>query len=103
MGITSFLPRACQLRSRLLNQQTSSESHNHFEEVNSSGWTPLMEAVHFSELDGCSRLPVVQLLVEAGADPDIKRQNGRTALDSARRKGYTDVVAYLEPLTGVSR
>merc|ERR1711964_969343 len=94
--ITSFLPPppACQLHYRLLNQRKSGEK------------TILMDAIiiqrrvrHAHEL-----LPMVRLLVEAGADPNVTVDVeyygcGPTALDMARQQGYSDIVAYLEPLT----
>merc|ERR1711964_450961 len=52
-------------------------------------------------------LPMVRLLVEAGADPDAREQSptcavADTALDIARKNKNSDIVAYLEPLTGIN-
>jgi Ankyrin repeats (many copies) len=39
---------------------------------------------------------VVQLLLEAGADPSVKSKDGLTALDLARRAGHTAIARALE-------
>lgn len=39
-----------------------------------TGWTPLMNASY------CGDTEIVELLIEAGADQNIKNDNGRTAL-----------------------
>jgi uncharacterized protein len=39
---------------------------------------------------------VVKLLLEKGADANVKSVNGKTALDAAKRMGYTDIVQLLE-------
>lgn len=44
-----------------------------------NGSTPLMMAAEFGQID------VARLLLQEGADPTIKNQQGRTALDFARR------------------
>jgi ankyrin repeat protein len=41
-------------------------------------------------------LPIVKLLVEAGADIEIADKDGRTAIEIARDKDRTAVVEYLE-------
>jgi uncharacterized protein len=62
--------------------------------VNDSGWTALLEAVVYG--DGSQRYQdVVGRLVAAGADPDIRDLQGRTALDNARIRGQAEVVRIL--------
>lgn len=93
--ITSFLPQHAggQLRSRLLNQQETSGMS-----------TPLMLCSGNKSWGNTGSLGMVQLLVEAGADPNVGlfRIPRRTALDYARIEELNDIVAYLEPLTEAS-
>ena len=39
---------------------------------------------------------IVRLLLEAGADKEAKNKDGKTALDKAREKRHTSIVALLE-------
>ena len=55
-----------------------------------SGWTPLHSAAAYGEKSG-----VIELLLEAGADPKAKKDDGETVWDLAKRndalkdtKGY---------------
>jgi uncharacterized protein len=58
--------------------------------VNDLGWTALLEAVILG--DGSPRYQqIVQILLEAGADPTIGDHDGVTALEHARRRGQADV------------
>jgi ankyrin repeat protein len=62
--------------------------------VNDSGWTALLEAVVYG--DGSARYQdVVARLLAAGADPDIRDAQGRTALENARSRGHVDIVRLL--------
>jgi ankyrin repeat protein len=38
---------------------------------------------------------MIKLLVEAGADPKVTDDEGKTAVDYAQDKGYTQIVALL--------
>jgi ankyrin repeat protein len=67
--------------------------------INGRGWTALIEAVVLGS-GGADHLAVVEALVKAGADVDIKDRHGARALDHARRRGYADMVRILEPATG---
>lgn len=58
----------------------------------SVGMTALMFAARDSDFD------MVQLLLNKGADPDIVSEDGKTALDYAKRYGDDDVVGLLEGL-----
>jgi len=63
--------------------------------VNNLGWTALLEAV----ILGDGSVPyqqIVQILLEAGARPDLADRDGVTALQHARRSGQTKVAELLE-------
>ena len=63
--------------------------------VNNLGWTALLEAVVLG--DGSkSYVEIVEALVAAGVDTDIKDKEGRTALDHAKSKGYASIVRALQ-------
>jgi len=64
--------------------------------TSSFGWTALHGAVIWNNIKA------VELLVEAGADPSIKTNKGKTALDLAIQENYTNIIDYLSeeiPLT----
>ena len=64
--------------------------------VNDPGWTALLEAVILG--DGSERYQqIVQILLDAGADPDIADFDGVTPLQHARAKGYDAIVRILTP------
>ena len=58
--------------------------------VNRLGWTALLEAVILGE-GGRPHIETVRLLVDAGADVDIADEGGATALNHARRLGFTEI------------
>ncbi len=60
------------------------------EAKDNGGFTPLMVASYEGHLD------IARLLIERGADMEAKDYDGKTALDWARGKGQTAVVACLE-------
>jgi uncharacterized protein len=63
--------------------------------VNDLGWTALLEAVVLGEgTEPWQR--IVDTLVEHGADVSIRDREGLTALQHARRSGYTRIVEALE-------
>jgi ankyrin repeat protein len=59
----------------------------------SGGWTPIQQAA-----DHCDAV-TVQLLLRYGADPDLAKDDGKTARSIAEEKGYTEVLNVLPPLT----
>ena len=63
--------------------------------VNRLGWTALLEAVTLGN-GGPNHTEVVRLLVEAGANREIKDPAGKTALDIAREKKQAAIVRILE-------
>ncbi len=63
--------------------------------VNNLGWTALIEAVILGD-GGPDHIATVRALVEAGADLTIADREGRTPLDHARSRGYTEIIQILE-------
>ena len=57
------------------------------------GCTPLIAAVLIGNLE------IVKLLVELGADVNIKDMHGETALFYAKFNAFQEIADYLEPLT----
>jgi uncharacterized protein len=63
--------------------------------VNRLGWTALLEAVILGD-GGPAHQRVVALLIAADADPAIPDRDGVTALEHARRRGYTEIARILD-------
>lgn len=63
--------------------------------VNDLGWTALLEAVILGD-GGPDHQEIVQILLDAGADPSIADKDGITALQHARRSGHTEIAALLD-------
>jgi len=61
------------------------EHHAYIDAESPNGTTPLMMAAHYGNP------AVVKLLLEEGADPSIKNQQGLTALDFAQRANRAEV------------
>jgi uncharacterized protein len=62
--------------------------------VNDLGWTALLEAVILGQgTEPWQR--IVEILLEAGADPTIPDGDGVTALEHAQRRGFDEIVATL--------
>ena len=53
------------------------------------GWA----ALHFAAYNG--RLAIVKRLLQRGVDPSTRNKDGKTALDYARERGNSEVVALL--------
>ncbi|MFE0424765.1 ankyrin repeat domain-containing protein [Streptomyces sp. NPDC058953] len=64
--------------------------------VNDLGWTALLEAVLLGD-GGPAHQQVVRILLAAGATPGLADADGVTALAHARRRGFTEIAALLEP------
>ncbi|MDQ5841167.1 MAG: ankyrin repeat domain-containing protein [Chloroflexota bacterium] len=63
--------------------------------VNNPGWTALLEAVILG--DGSAPYQqIVQILLDAGARPDLADRDGVTALQHARSSGQTKIAQLLE-------
>lgn len=63
--------------------------------VNNLHWTALIEAVVLGD-GGPRHQQTLQALVEAGANLQLKDRQGRTPLELARGRGYTQMVRLLE-------
>lgn len=62
--------------------------------VNNLGWTALQEAILLNS-GGERQQDVARQLMAAGADPDIRDPQGRTALENAERLGFTEIAAII--------
>ncbi|MDP9986067.1 ankyrin repeat protein [Arthrobacter oryzae] len=60
--------------------------------VNNLGWTAMQEAILLNN-GGPRQQEVVRLLLDAGADPEIRDPEGRTALQNADRLGFAEIAA----------
>lgn len=54
-----------------------------------SGWTP----IHFAANDGSQE--IIQILLDAGADPILRSISGNAAEDLARDRNHDDIVKLL--------
>ncbi|HZV96608.1 MAG TPA: ankyrin repeat domain-containing protein [Candidatus Nitrosocosmicus sp.] len=63
--------------------------------INNLGWTALLEAVILGD-GGPRHVAVLRDLVRAGANPALADQQGVSALEHARKRGYTEMVAILD-------
>ncbi|MCT7354709.1 ankyrin repeat domain-containing protein, partial [Streptomyces sp. 15-116A] len=62
--------------------------------VNRLGWTALLEAVILGD-GGRAHQEIVELLITAGATPDLPDGDGRTALEHAERRGFEEIAGLL--------
>ena len=67
--------------------------------VNNLGWTALLEAVVLGN-GGGNYTAVVDVLVRANADVNVPDRDGVTALQHARRRGYSQIARILENAGG---
>jgi ankyrin repeat protein len=58
--------------------------------VNKLGWTAMQEAILLNN-GGPRQQEVVRQLLDAGADPNIRDPEGRTALENAERLGFAEI------------
>lgn len=58
--------------------------------VNNLGWTALLEAVILGD-GGANHQEIVQILLDAGADPERPDGDGVTALQHAQQRGYEEI------------
>ena len=64
--------------------------------VNGRYTTPLINSIRFRKEENAE---VVRLLLEAGANPATKDAAGKTALDYAKEKGFSDSATLIEQAT----
>lgn len=62
--------------------------------VNRLGWTALLEAVILGD-GGRAHREIVELLLAAGAMPELPDADGVTALEHAERRGFAEIAALL--------
>ncbi|MEU6848269.1 ankyrin repeat domain-containing protein [Streptomyces sp. NPDC046716] len=62
--------------------------------VNRLGWTALLEAVILGD-GGRAHQEIVELLITAGATPDLPDGDGVTPLEHAERRGFTGIAGLL--------
>ncbi len=62
--------------------------------VNNLGWTAMQEAILLNN-GGPNQQDVVRQLLDAGANPDIRDPQGRTALQNAERLGFAEIAALI--------
>ena len=67
--------------------------------VNRLGWTALIEAVILAD-GGPRHVEIVDILLKAGADPNIADKDGVTPLAHARQRGYRAMATLLEAAGG---
>jgi hypothetical protein len=75
------------------------EAKADIDHVNGRGWTALITAVVLGNGDK-QHTQTVEALVAARADGDIKDHQGKTAIDYARARGYSDMVRILQKAVG---
>ena len=75
------------------------EAKADLDHVNGRGWTALITTVVLGNGDK-AHTDIVEALVAARADGDIKDHQGRKAIDYASARGYADMVRILEKAVG---
>lgn len=75
------------------------EANADVDHVNGRGWSALITAVALGNGDK-PHTETVEALVAARADGDLKDEQGKTAIDYARARGYADMVRILEKAVG---
>lgn len=63
--------------------------------VNNLGWTALMEAIVLSN-GGPTHTQIIKILLDAGANPNIPDNQGISALEHAKKRGFKDIIKLLE-------
>jgi ankyrin repeat protein len=75
------------------------EAKADIDHVNGRGWTALITTVVLGN-GGKPHIEIVEALVAARADGDIKDRQGKKAIDYARARGYSDMLRILEKAVG---
>ncbi|AWB34753.1 hypothetical protein DBV39_14635 [Orrella marina] len=84
-GGTALIPAA--ERGHVETVQTLVESGVAIDHVNNLGWTALLEAIILGN-GGESHQQIVNILLEAGANPNLADRDGVSPLQHARARGY---------------
>lgn len=79
--------------------RTLIEAKAPLDHLNQLGWSALIVAVVLGN-GSKNHVDMVDLLVKAGADTEIKDRRGMTALGHARTRGYSEMVKILEAASG---
>ncbi|WP_392565367.1 ankyrin repeat domain-containing protein [Utexia brackfieldae] len=69
--------------------------HFPIDHVNNLGWTALMEAIVLGG-DDAKHVQIIDILLKAGANPNIPDKKGVSALTHAKQKGFTEIVKLLQ-------
>lgn len=62
--------------------------------TNFVGWTPLLEAIVLND-GGAKQQEIVKLLLDHGANPHMTDKYGKTPLELAREKGFSEIADLL--------
>lgn len=63
--------------------------------VNNLGWTALMEAIVLGD-GGATHIEIIKTLLDAGANKHIPDNHGTSALEHAKKRGFTEIVQLLQ-------
>lgn len=69
------------------------------DQVNDLGWTCLLEAILLGD-GGAKHVEIVQVVLEAGANPNLADKDGVTPMSHARRRGQSAIVELLRAAGG---
>ena len=92
-GGTALIPAS--ERGHVETVRTLIEAGINVDYINRLGWTALIEAVILSD-GGPEHVEIVKLLKAAGANLSITDNEGVNALEHAKKRGFTEIVAVLE-------
>ena len=88
-AVYAGLKAACEISHLLLNQGANVNA------VDKRGWTPMMYAISIKR-----NVDLVEILLKRGADPKIRNNDGKKALDLVGRNKHTAALkALLEPVS----
>lgn len=91
---TALIP-ACEKGHVAVVEELLKDKSYPIDHINRLGWTALLEAVILSD-GGPKHVKIVQLLVAAGANLNIKDNDGATALEHAKKKNFKEIIDILE-------
>jgi len=87
-GGTALIPAA--ERGHVDTVETLIEAGVAVDHVNNLGWTALLEAILLGD-GGERHQKIVELLLQAGADPDLADRDGITPIQHARKRGFDQI------------